>query len=152
MSIRKATVKDAKAIVNVIKETVQGTHQQLYASESIGNILNIYRLEKVIHYIESYDYFVLEIDERIVGCVLVKEGKMRSLYVLPSFGGKGYGRELVEVAERCAKEAGYKEIWLWSSLVSYDFYIHMGYEFIEDVINEKGVVVDKAMKKSLEGV
>mgnify|MGYP005814707709 CR=1 FL=1 len=121
----------------------------MYSPEDIQNILNNYYLEKVIHFIESYDYFVAEKEGKIVGCVLVKAGKMRSLYVLPSFEGKGFGRKLVEVAEECAKKNGFKEMWLWSSLVSYGFYVHMGYEFIEDVRNDNGIVIDKAMKKDL---
>jgi len=148
MNIRKATKKDANDIVDIIRETVSITHKDLYSKDNIQNILNNYRLERVIHFIESYDYFVAEEEGRIVGCVLAKEGKMRSLYVLPSFEGKGFGRKLVEVAEECTRNSGFSEIWLWSSLVSYDFYVHIGYEFIEDIRNENGTVIDKAMKKT----
>lgn len=147
MNIRKATKKDANDIVDIIRETVSITHKNLYSKDNIQNILNNYRLERVIHFIDSYDYFVAEEGGDIVGCVLAKEGKMRSLYVLPSFEGKGFGRKLLEVAEECTRKNGFKEIWLWSSLVSYDFYVHMGYEFIEDIKNENGTVIDKAMKK-----
>ena len=149
MNIRKAKKKDVKDIVEVIKESVENTHQNIYSQENIQNILKNYTLEKVSHYITSYDYFVVEDNEKIVGGLLAKEGKMRSLYILPSYRGKGIGRMLVEVVEEHMKKQGYKEIWLWSSLVSYDFYLHMGYEFLEDVTNDKGEIIDKAMRKSL---
>ncbi len=149
MTIRKALKKDAEYIVGIIRQSVEGTHKDLYSQENIQNILKNYTLERVLHFITSYDYFVVEDKKKIVGCVLAKEGKMRSLYILPSYRGKGIGRMLVEVVEKHMKEQGYKEIWLWSSLVSYDFYLHMGYEFLEDVRNDKGEVIDKAMRKSL---
>ena len=149
MNIRKATKKDANDIVEIIEETVLKTHKNLYSKKNIKNILDNYRLERVLHFIDSYDYFVAEENREILGCVLIKEGKMRSLYVLPLFEGKGLGRKLVEVAEDCAKKNGYEEIWLWASLVSFDFYVHMGYEFLEDIKDENGTVIDKAMKKNL---
>lgn len=150
MVIRKGELRDASSIVDVIQVSVLSTHKELYSKEAIEDILSNYTLGRVEHFIEAYDYFVAEENNEIVGCVLMKEGKMRSLYILPLLRGQGLGRKLVEVVEDCAREQGYKEIWLWSSLVSYDFYIHMGYEFIENVKNDKDIIVDKAMKKSLK--
>lgn len=147
MNIRETRLEDAEGIVTIIKETVLATHKKVYSPRDIQNILDNYSLTKVVHFIKSYDYFVAEEEEKIIGCVLAKEGKMRSLYVLPSFQGKGLGKKLVETSEDCIKKNGYKEIWLWSSLVSYDFYSHMGYEYMEDVKNDNGIVIDKAMKK-----
>ena len=147
MNVRKAIKKDAESIIHVINESVLNTHKDLYPREDIEETLNNYTLEKVLHYINDYDYFVAEEDSKIIGCVLGKEDKMRSLYVLPTFMGKGFGRELVKVVEEKVKERGYKKIWLWSSLIAHDFYKHMGYTDVKEIPNKEGLILHIEMKR-----
>ncbi|MGI5897834.1 MAG: GNAT family N-acetyltransferase [Candidatus Dojkabacteria bacterium] len=148
MTISKASEKDANDILKVIEETLVSTHKKLYSPQYIQHTLDIYT-EKILHYINSYDYFVAKENGKIIGCVLAKKGYMRSLYILPEYQGRGLGRKLVEIAEECTKKQGYEQISIWASLVSYDFYIHMGYHFTEDIKNEDGIVTHKAMTKDL---
>jgi N-acetylglutamate synthase-like GNAT family acetyltransferase len=149
MIIRKANKKDVENIITVIKESVLGTHQELYPKRDIEETLNNYTKEKVLKYIKESDYFVVEDNGEIIGCVLVKENKMRSLYVLPSHMGKGLGKKLVLKAEDCVREKEYEKIWLWASLVAHDFYKHMGYKDIKDIPNEDGLVLHIEMEKYL---
>jgi len=149
ITIRKAEGKDILGIIRVINESVMATHTKLYPPKDIQETLDNYTEEKVNRYIKEYDYFVAEYNNEIVGCVLAKESKMRSLYVIPSFMGKGLGKRLVEKAEECVKANGYDEIFLWSSLVSHDFYIHMGYEDVKGIENMEGVILHIEMRKKL---
>ena len=147
MQIRKARIEDIESIQKVIRESILATHKDLYTEEDIQETFNNYTNEKLTKYITNNDYFVIEDDGEIVGCVLAKEDKMRSLYVLPSQMGKGLGRELAEVAEKCIKDNGYKRIWLWSSLVAHDFYKHLGYKDVKEIPNEDGIVLHIEMEK-----
>jgi N-acetylglutamate synthase-like GNAT family acetyltransferase len=147
IKIRKAKEKDVKDIIKVIQESVLATHVGIYPEEDIQETLNNYTNEKVIKYIKESNYFVAVHNELIVGCVLVKENKMRSLYVLPRFMGKGIGRKLVEVAEECVKENGFDYIYLWSSLVSHEFYLHMGYRDVKGIENKDGLILHMGMRK-----
>jgi len=149
ITIRKALVKDTQEIIKVINESVLATHTKLYPKKDIQETLDNYTEEKVNHYIKEYDYFVTECKKEIVGCVLAKENKMRSLYVLPSFMGKGIGRKLVEKAEESVKSRGYDEIYLWSSLVAHDFYKHMGYKDVKGIENKEGLILHIEMIKEL---
>jgi N-acetylglutamate synthase-like GNAT family acetyltransferase len=147
MIIRKARIDDIDSIQKVIRESILATHKDLYPEDDIQETFNNYTNEKLTKYITNDDYFVVEDDGEIVGCVLAKEDKMRSLYVLPSQMGKGLGRELAEVAEKCIKDNGYKRIWLWSSLVAHGFYKHLGYKDLKEIPNEDGIVLHIEMEK-----
>ncbi|MBP6976490.1 GNAT family N-acetyltransferase [Candidatus Dojkabacteria bacterium] len=149
VDIRKGRKEDINDIRNVIYESVMATHTELYPPKDIQETLDNYTEEKVNHYIQDYDYFVAVCDSKVVGCVLVKENKMRSLYVLPSFMRKGIGKKLVKEAEMCVKSNDYDDIFLWSSLVSHDFYIHMGYEDVREIENKEGLILHIEMRKKL---
>lgn len=141
--------KDVTEIISVIHSSMLATHKGIYPGEDMQETFDNYTLEKVLHYINDYNYFVAEEDSQIVGCVLMKKGKMRSLYVLPTFMGKGIGRKLVEIAEKSAKEEGFNEVWLWASLIAHDFYKHLGYEDVKEIENRDGLVLHIEMKKIL---
>ena len=147
MEIRRALKGDIESMQSVIKKSILSTHKDLYPKEDMEETLNNYTVEKLTKYIVNSDYFIAEEDGQIVGCVLAKEDKMRSLYILPTFMGKGLGRKLAETAEQCIKEKGYERIWLWSSLIAHDFYKHLGYKDIKEVPNKQGIVLHIEMEK-----
>lgn len=147
MIIRKAKQGDVESMIDVIQASLLATHVELYPKEDLEETFNNYTFDKVSTYINRADYFVAEEKGKIIGCVLLKDNKMRSLYVCPEYMGKGIGKRLVERVEKCAKEKGLKYIWLWSSLVSFDFYKHMGYEYIKDIENDDGLVLHYEMRK-----
>lgn len=147
MKIRRAKINDIDSIQKVIRESILATHTELYPEEDMQETFNNYTVEKLTKYITNNDYFVAEDNKEIVGCVLAKEDKMRSLYVLPSQMGKGLGRELAEAAEKCIKDNGYKRIWLWSSLVAHNFYKHLGYKDVKEIPNKDGIVLHIEMEK-----
>jgi N-acetylglutamate synthase-like GNAT family acetyltransferase len=147
MEIRRAKKDDIDSIQKVIKKSILATHKELYPEEDMQETFNNYTIEKLTKYITTNDYFVIEDDKEIVGCVLAKEDKMRSLYVLPSQMGKGLGRKLAEAAEKCIKSNGYERVWLWSSLIAHGFYKHIGYKDVKDIPNKNGLVLHIEMEK-----
>ncbi|MDR3228569.1 MAG: amino-acid N-acetyltransferase [Puniceicoccales bacterium] len=100
--IRPARKKDAQAIYNFTK---QGT-----------------RTETLLHrthtHIEQHieDYFVYEIDESVIACAAFRYyagtsvAEVCSVYVQPSYHGRGIGKKLVEYATAKAAENGLRRL------------------------------------------
>ena len=67
-------------------------------------------------------------------------GEIISLYLLPAYMGKGYGRELLEAAISELAGQGYPEIFLWVLEQNYRarrFYEKFGFVKTEDVIEDE---------------
>jgi len=79
------------------------------------------------------DFYVLAIDDNVVGCVALHEYPMEScaevacLYVKQAHERRGYGIELVKHAEEVAKGRGIPRVFALSNRAA-DFFIHrLGY-------------------------
>jgi amino-acid N-acetyltransferase len=70
---------------------------------------------------------------RIVGAAAVERygqaGLLRSVVVAPELRGTGIGRGLVEAAERQAREAGIRELYLLTE-TAVDWFPRLGYEVV----------------------
>lgn len=100
--IRRVFKKDVRAVMGLISQSV--SNEELIRRTK-ADILA--RLE---------DYWVLEIDRVLVGCVAVhcypeeKMAEMACLYVARDAEGQGYGRRLMAFAEKRAGEQGMKQM------------------------------------------
>ena len=91
-------------------------------------------------------------DDHVIGCVMLKDAgsnlKLRQMAVANAWQGKSTGRQLVQAAEKVAKENGYKKIVLHARQVAVGFYQKLGYEITSDLFTEVGIphyVMEKAM-------
>jgi amino-acid N-acetyltransferase len=111
--IRTARKKDAQAIYNF---TRQGMRTETLLQRTHANIEQ--RIE---------DYFVYEIDESVIACAALRRYadaeavEVGSVFVQPSYHGRGIGKKLVEYAEAKAAEAGFKKIFALTTQ-SYRFF------------------------------
>lgn len=101
--IRKARMKDVDQIVHIVN---------LLAKD--GSLLPV-RISKVVESIR--DYFVCEMDDRVVGCARLKIytrdlGEIRSVAVLPEYRGMDIGRKLVEKCIEEAEELGLNRVFV----------------------------------------
>lgn len=149
MDIRKGKKEDAKEISELVKQSILATHTEIYPQDEIDHKLSIYSEENVKEYIEKGEYFVAEEDGKIVGCVLAKENDMRSLYIDPKYMRKGLGTQLAQIAEDCIRKNGNDFVDIWASLVSVDFYKKRGFKIMKDIVDDKGRVLHKKMRKIL---
>lgn len=66
-------------------------------------------------------------------------GEIISIYLLPEYMGKGYGKELLETAIFELKQSGYEDVFLWvlekNTRARY-FYEKFGFTQAEDVIDD----------------
>ncbi|HEY2343705.1 MAG TPA: amino-acid N-acetyltransferase, partial [Chthoniobacteraceae bacterium] len=105
--IRRVLKKDVRAILTLIRQSVE--HAELVKRT---------RNDIVAH---LDDYWMLEIDRNLVGCVAVhlfpeqEKAELACLYVAKAFEGQGHGRKLMAYAEKLAAEKGMKFIFALST-------------------------------------
>jgi amino-acid N-acetyltransferase len=105
--IRRIFKKDVRAIMALIRESVAGEE-----------LVRRTRAEILAH---LEDYWVLEIDRNLIGCVAVHlhpetaQAEMACLYVAKAAEGQGHGRKLMSFAEQLAAEKGAKQLFALST-------------------------------------
>ncbi len=105
--IRRVYKKDVSAVINLIRQSVNN-----------AELIKRTRADIVAH---LADYWVLEIDRNLVGCVALhlfpeqEKAELACLYVAKNHEGQGYGRKLMTFAEQLAGEKGMKFIFALST-------------------------------------
>jgi amino-acid N-acetyltransferase len=100
--IRRVFKKDVRAVMALIRQSVDSEE-----------LVKRTRADIVAH---LEDYWVLEIDRNLVGCVALhiypeqSIAELACLYVHKKHEGKGYGRKLMAYAEQLAAEKGIKQV------------------------------------------
>jgi len=124
---------------------VVGAHGELYSREYAWNDeIEKLAAEIVAKYLESFDAkfdccWIAESEGQPVGCVFVMKesstvAKLRLLLVSPRARGLGIGSRLVSECIRFARQAGYKQLKLWTQNSLSDarkIYQKHGFELVE---------------------
>ena len=105
--IRRVFKKDVRNVMSLIRQSMDS-----------NELIQRTRAE-IIQHIE--DYWVLEIDRSLVGCVALhcypdqKVAELACMYVSKSHGGQGYGRKLMAFIETLAAEKRMEQIFALST-------------------------------------
>jgi amino-acid N-acetyltransferase len=105
--IRRVFKKDVRAVMTLIRQSVDN-------EELVRRTRN-----DIIAHLE--DYWVMEIDRNLVGCVALhmhpdqQKAELACLYVSKAHEGQGYGRKLMAFCEQLAAERGVKKIFALST-------------------------------------
>jgi len=105
--IRRVFKKDVREVMNLIRESVHNEELILRTRSDIVAHLD--------------DYWVLEIDRKLLGCVALhgypEDGKaeLACLHVSKDHEAQGYGQKLMAFVERLAAEKGIKKIFALST-------------------------------------
>ena len=105
--IRRVFKKDVRAVMELIRQSVN--NEELIRRTRADILARI------------DDYWVLEIDRTMVGCVALhcyseeKMAEMACLYVSKNSEGQGYGRKMMAFAEKRAAEKGMQQIFALST-------------------------------------
>lgn len=100
--IRRVYKKDVRAVMTLIRQSVNSEE-----------LVKRTRADIVAH---LEDYWVLEVDRNLVGCVALhiypeqSIAELACLYVHKDHEGQGYGRKLMAYAEQVAVEKGIKQV------------------------------------------
>lgn len=120
MKIRKAESGDIGVLI--------GLFGQLYRLE------DKWTKEKLLKDLDKKNYFVLEIDNEIVGVISLEIQidicQIEAIIVKPEWHKKGIGKNLINYAQEFTKKEGCHKLWCWSLEVynAKGFFIKMGFE------------------------
>lgn len=141
MNYRKIESADDAEIAKIIRSNLEKFHLDLpgtaYFDSELDRLSGYYssKPDKRIYFI------ALDDDGKVIGGVGIAEfegidncAELQKLYLCDRAKGKGYGRELMTLAEDWARSAGYKNIYLETHTnlsVALKLYEKMGFEQVE---------------------
>ena len=105
--VRRVFKKDVRAVMSLIRQSVNNEE-----------LVRRTRADILAH---LDDYWVLEIDRTLVGCVALhlypeaRLAEMACLYIAKNHEGQGHGRKLMAFAEQLATEKGIKQLFALST-------------------------------------
>ena len=125
-------MKDAAELARLTRSTIRTINSEDHSEAIIdawskGNTAAAYR--KMMK--ERMQYVAID-HGKIIGFVdLLPEGELTSLYVLPSWNGKGIGKQLLIFIEDVARKMGMKKLRCQSSENAKTFYEKFDYRIIK---------------------
>lgn len=142
--IRPALPTDAAGIATVNVLTWQQSYQDFVDAEFLAS-LNVpdatRRWERILNQPGGL-HFVMEAEGQIIGYVsggpdredAFWGGEVYALYLLPSWHGKGLGRQLFEQIMKALKQQGHarNRVWVFRNNPFRAFYQHMGGEYLTE--------------------
>lgn len=131
LNTRQATVADAIPLSRLIQRTIRISNSKDYDQKSIDMLCAIFEPEPVAGRIENELILLCFMGTELVGTVGLKDDYLRSMFVDPTFHGRGLGKMLVSRIEEEARQKAIPEMMLHSSLTAREFYSALGYEFVE---------------------
>lgn len=130
MNIRKAELSDIETVKTLTYTTISEIYPHYYPKGAVEFFLSHHSADSIADDISQRRVFLCIDRQRVVGTVTVKENEICRLFVLPEHQGNGYGRELLDFAERLIADS-YNEIKIDSSLPAKRIYLKRGYSEIE---------------------
>ena len=121
--IRRVFKKDVRGVMGLIRQSV---HNEELIRRTRSDILA-----------HIDDYWVLEIDRTLVGCVALhcypeeKKAELACLHVNKTYGDQGHGQKLMNFVERLASEKGMRQIFALSTQAFSFFQQKGGYHEVQ---------------------
>jgi len=128
--IREATPQDGEHVYQIHIKSIEYFCSDYYTPEAISAWISSKNPDTYKNLPHEVILIVAEKNEMIFGFAFLnlKSKSIDSLYLLPHFEGKGYGRAILFHLEEIARNLEIHELNLSSTLNAVEFYRHMGYE------------------------
>lgn len=145
--IRKATSADAPAISQVIIGTLRHSNAQDYSAEIIDQVEQGFSPKAILHLLIQRQVYVAVIDDRVIATASLEQDVVRSVFVDPSYQGKGVGKLLMASIQALAVKEGVTVLRVPSSITAEGFYASLGFQKIRDEFHgtERTIIMGKAL-------
>ena len=130
MKIEKASIKDTKLVKHITQATIRAVYPHYYPAGAVDFFSAHHSDERIISDIEQGRVYLIFHGEIAVGTVTVADNEINRLFVLQEYQGQGFGRALMDFAEK-EIACRYDEIKLDASLPAKAMYLKNGYKFSE---------------------
>ncbi len=135
MEIRKALPEDLPVVGDITRRTIQVVYPSYYPAGVVDFFLDWHRDEAILPDIQAGEVYLLWAGSEAVGTVTLHKDEITRLYVPRARQGRGYGRALLDFAEKAIGEK-YGRIRLEASLPAAALYWKRGYRVV-DMLTEK---------------
>ena len=129
MKIEKASIKDTKLVKHITQATIRAVYPHYYPEGAVDFFSAHHSDERIISDIEQGRVYLIFHGEIAVGTVTVADNEINRLFVLQEYQGQGFGRALMDFAEK-EIACRYDEIKLDASLPAKAIYKNRGSEEI----------------------
>jgi GNAT superfamily N-acetyltransferase len=126
--IRKAERKDLDKCSKVICKVIREIEAKYYLPKIVNYWQEYNSLQNLENEAKSTEFLVYEERGSILGVGAIEGAHIKKVYVLPEYQGKGVGRSLLENLEQLAKDKGFCECELNSTINALNFYKRFGYQ------------------------
>lgn len=131
MDIRTAERSDLETVKRITQETIKEIYPLYYPAGAVRFFSEHHSDGNILRDIEAGIVYLLISDEGLpAGTVTIEGNKINRLFVLPSFQHRGYGRALMDMAEKNIG-ASYASVILHASLPAKSIYLKRGYKEID---------------------
>ena len=134
MNIRKASPADLPMVGFITRRTIQEVYPRYYPHGAVEFFLDWHKDKNILPDIEAGEVYLLFDGGMAAGTVTLHGEEITRLYVQPGLQGRGYGRALLDFAERAIGER-YGKIRLEASLPAAAIYWKRGYR-VTDMLTE----------------
>ncbi len=98
--IRCAGADELEKIKDIVYQTIEEIYPHYYPEGAVAFFLSHHNENNIIEDIKQQNVYVLEESHECIGTVTIKGNGICRLFVLPGYQGKGYGRALLDFAEK----------------------------------------------------
>ncbi|MBR0266350.1 MAG: GNAT family N-acetyltransferase [Clostridia bacterium] len=136
MIVRKFEEKDAEAVSQLIRTTIEISNRKDYPGELMDELIRSETPEHVLGRAAWTHMYVIQDGEKIVGCGAIgpywgkeDESSLFTIFVLPEYQGRGVGRKIMETLEADEYFLRARRIEIPASITGVPFYLRMGYHY-----------------------
>jgi len=131
MDIRTAERSDLETVKKITQETIKEIYPLYYPAGAVRFFSEHHSDGNILRDIEAGIVYLLISDEGLpAGTVTIEGNEINRLFVLPSFQHRGYGRALMDMAEKNIG-VSYASVILHASLPAKSIYLKRGYKEID---------------------
>lgn len=152
MTIRKATINDARRISYLIKKNADHVKENNYTPEQLTAWKKENTLKAIKSNLEQREIFCAFQNDKLVGTIGLEGNYVVGLYICYSLRGLGLGHRLLKHLEDHARQNNIQELHLTATPDGYGFYLKYGYkpEGKVDLYYSGIRFVETKMKKTLK--
>ena len=122
-----AKENDFETVKDITQTTIKLVYPKYYPEGAVQFFCNHHADDRILNDIAAGKVYLLEADDVCVGTVTISNNEICRLFVLPEYQHKGYGRLLMDYAEKMISKTN-KTVVLDASFPAKKIYIKRGYE------------------------
>lgn len=130
MEIIKAQSDDFDTVRDITRTTIKSIYPRYYPAGAVRFFWVHHSDEHIMADISDGKVFLLFVDEEPVGTVTISDNNINRLFVLPSCQHKGYGKKLLDFAEKKILDS-YVCVQIDASFPAKRIYLKRGYKEVE---------------------